>query len=133
MQATKSPPSVAFTHRQMSLASTATCGLTLCCAVLRCAPAAGDPEDIYRWSNTGPCIDIFAPGVDIFSACGGPSRCEVVDDHSYTYASGTSMAVPHVAGGCCGHGQRLAAAGWLLAVAVSGGMVLGGGPTHACA
>ena len=60
---------------------------------------AGDPEDMYKWSNTGPCIDIFAPGVDIFSACGGPSRCESVDDRAYTYASGTSMAVPHVAGG----------------------------------
>ena len=22
---------------------------------------AGDPEDIYRWANTGPCVDIFAP------------------------------------------------------------------------
>ncbi|PSC68852.1 serine protease [Micractinium conductrix] len=59
---------------------------------------AGDPEDIYRWSNTGACLDLFAPGVDIFSACGGPSRCETVDDQAYSYASGTSMAVPHVAG-----------------------------------
>lgn len=22
---------------------------------------AGDVEDIYKWSNTGPCMDIFAP------------------------------------------------------------------------
>ena len=46
----------------------------------------------------GPCIDLFAPGVDVFSACGGPSRCETVSDSAYTYASGTSMAVPMVAG-----------------------------------
>ncbi|GAB4817850.1 hypothetical protein N2152v2_004896 [Parachlorella kessleri] len=58
----------------------------------------GDPEDSYKWANTGPCVDVFAPGVDIYSACGGASRCQVVDNMSYTYASGTSMAVPHVAG-----------------------------------
>lgn len=55
-------------------------------------------EPIYRWSNTGPCVDLFAPGVDVYSACGGASRCAVVDNSSYTYASGTSMAVPLVAG-----------------------------------
>ena len=55
-------------------------------------------ETMYIWSNTGPCVDVFAPGVDIYSACGGPSRCAVVNNSSYTYASGTSMAVPVVAG-----------------------------------
>lgn len=65
---------------------------------MTCVVCAGDPEDLYRWSNTGPCVDVFAPGVDIYSACGGQSRCQVVDNMSYTYASGTSMAVPHVAG-----------------------------------
>jgi subtilisin family serine protease len=58
----------------------------------------GDPEEMYQWSNTGPCTDIFAPGVDIYSACGGQSRCDEVTNDSYTYASGTSMAVPSVAG-----------------------------------
>lgn len=24
----------------------------------------GDKETMYRWSNTGPCLDIFGPGVD---------------------------------------------------------------------
>ena len=57
-----------------------------------------DQESLYRWSNTGECIDIFAPGVDIYSACGGESRCEAVSDTAYAWASGTSMAVPLVAG-----------------------------------
>ena len=33
----------------------------------------GDREGIYSYSNTGSCVDIFAPGVDIYAACGGPS------------------------------------------------------------
>lgn len=59
---------------------------------------AGEPDGVYKWSNSGPCVKLFAPGVNIYSACGGSSRCAVVDDAAYTYASGTSMAVPHVAG-----------------------------------
>eukprot|EP00210_Caulerpa_lentillifera_P001014 g977.t1 len=57
-----------------------------------------DKESIYQWSNTGNCVDIFAPGVDIYGACGGITRCENVTNESYTWSSGTSMAVPHVAG-----------------------------------
>ncbi|KAF5834968.1 peptidase S8/S53 domain-containing protein [Dunaliella salina] len=48
-------------------------------------------ETSYRWSNTGHCIDLWAPGVEIWSACGGGSRCPNVTDDSYTWASGTSM------------------------------------------
>lgn len=59
---------------------------------------AGDLETMYRWSNTGSCVDLFAPGVDVYAACGSETRCEVVDDTAYTFASGTSMAVPMVAG-----------------------------------
>lgn len=55
-------------------------------------------ESPYEWSNTGHCVDIFAPGVDVYSACGGHERCQQVTDDSYTWASGTSMAVPLVAG-----------------------------------
>lgn len=33
-----------------------------------------DADLMYSWSNTGSCISIFAPGVDIFSACGGPGK-----------------------------------------------------------
>jgi subtilisin family serine protease len=60
--------------------------------------SASDKDTTYRWGNSGPCVDVFAPGVDIYSACGSEARCDVVDDESYTYASGTSMATPHVAG-----------------------------------
>lgn len=36
----------------------------------------GPTQDaIYDYSNTGPCVDIFAPGVDIYSACGGIGMC----------------------------------------------------------
>eukprot|EP01025_Chloroclados_australasicus_P021450 TRINITY_DN2255_c1_g1_i3.p1 TRINITY_DN2255_c1_g1~~TRINITY_DN2255_c1_g1_i3.p1 ORF type:complete len:714 (+),score=100.25 TRINITY_DN2255_c1_g1_i3:672-2813(+) len=56
-----------------------------------------DVETMYQWGNTGKCVDIFAPGVGIYAACGGDSRCELVHDAAYTWADGTSMAVPHVA------------------------------------
>ncbi|RYO82102.1 hypothetical protein DL766_000974 [Monosporascus sp. MC13-8B] len=43
------------------------------------------------WSNWGECLDVFAPGVDIFSTYNE-------SDASYRVMSGTSMACPHVAG-----------------------------------
>ena len=63
------------------------------------AAAAEGREGLYRWSNTGSCVDLFAPGVDIYAACGGAGRCQGnVTPSSYAWASGTSMAVPLVAG-----------------------------------
>ena len=63
------------------------------------AAASGSREGLYRWSNTGSCVDLFAPGVDIYAACGGSGRCQGhVTPSSYAWASGTSMAVPLVAG-----------------------------------
>ncbi|MFH0926344.1 MAG: S8 family serine peptidase [bacterium] len=52
------------------------------------------------FSNYGSLIDIAAPGVDILSL---KSRKGIVDSQivgkDYFYASGTSMACPHIAGG----------------------------------
>lgn len=47
----------------------------------------GDARAFF--SNTGRCVDVFAPGVDITSARNGGGS---------TVLSGTSMASPHVAG-----------------------------------
>ncbi|KAG2433303.1 hypothetical protein HXX76_008369 [Chlamydomonas incerta] len=62
------------------------------------ADAGPAREPMYSWSNTGKCVDLFAPGVEIFGACGGKERCPAVTPSAYTWASGTSMAVPSVAG-----------------------------------
>jgi len=58
----------------------------------------GTSDVLYKYSNTGKCVDIFAPGTDIYSACGGKNRCRRPGDDEYAWSSGTSMAVPHVAG-----------------------------------
>ena len=35
---------------------------------------SGDYELIYEYDNTGKCVDVFAPGVDIMAACGGAGK-----------------------------------------------------------
>jgi subtilisin family serine protease len=54
--------------------------------------AASDSNDVRAsFSDWGPCVDLFAPGVNIASAYGS-------GDTAMAWMSGTSMASPHVAG-----------------------------------
>ncbi|KAI9694582.1 MAG: hypothetical protein M1822_000198 [Bathelium mastoideum] len=51
----------------------------------------GMSDDVSSFSNTGSCVDVFAPGEDILSTWIG-------GDNVVNILSGTSMATPHVTG-----------------------------------
>lgn len=54
--------------------------------------AASDIGDNKAWfSNFGGCVDLYAPGVNIYSSWS-------TADNAYNTINGTSMAAPHVAG-----------------------------------
>jgi aqualysin 1 len=52
--------------------------------------ATNSSNEEASWSNYGPCVDIWAPGVNVKSKKLGGGT---------TLMSGTSMAAPHVGGG----------------------------------
>ena len=58
--------------------------------------ASSIKDDAAVFSDFGKCIDIYAPGVDIISACGS-SMCPG-ELNQYKNLSGTSMACPYVSG-----------------------------------
>jgi len=68
------------------------CGYSPASEVSAITVGATDKYDaMASFSNSGSCVDIFAPGVDIYSAWN-------TNDTSMGSANGTSMATPHVAG-----------------------------------
>lgn len=60
--------------------------------------ATGPNDDAYPWSSTGPCLDAWAPGARVRSACGGAGRCDHPGDDAYCELSGTSQAAATAAG-----------------------------------
>lgn len=64
----------------------------------------GGKDILYPWTNTGPCVTLFAPGADLLAACGGSAsrgrrRCPDPSlPSAAAWSSGTSMSAPLVAG-----------------------------------
>lgn len=53
--------------------------------------ASNDADNVWVYSNGGPCVKLFAPGV-------GVATTTAASDTGWGYLTGTSAAAPHVAG-----------------------------------
>ncbi|UCF43334.1 MAG: S8 family serine peptidase [Planctomycetota bacterium] len=62
--------------------------------------ATNSNDEKAPFSNYGDWVDIAAPGVDVLSLRASGTSAGTVYDHYTTIGSGSSMAVPHIAGAC---------------------------------
>jgi subtilisin family serine protease len=60
------------------------------------AGASTDRDERASFSGRCGCVDLFAPGANVYSAT--IYRLDRKGNHGYSYKSGTSMAAPHAAG-----------------------------------
>lgn len=58
-------------------------------------PQTSAADSIYEYSNTGRCIDLFAPGVNILAACGGSGEFLTVKGFVEVFLLMRSQALQH--------------------------------------
>ncbi|KAF2092168.1 subtilisin-like protein [Saccharata proteae CBS 121410] len=82
-------------------------------------------DEVAYFSNSGSCVDLYAPGYTVYSSYYN-------SDTSYAWASGTSMATPHVSGliayllaGDSSLNTPAAMKAYLTSTAISGYLVAG--------
>lgn len=76
------------------------------------SPEPGDKEMMYEFDNTGKCVDVFAPGVDILAACGGAGKHCCMIGLLHTLSQELHHLAPDVSqsslsiGVCCKHAKQ---------------------------